>query len=269
MADGRRLGVLMKIIRTTLLALALTVPGAAQRIPGTGDRGAAAEGFFEIRARVDGEVILQVKGTDITHRVVSGRALQLERSTYSQPIPPAVFGVFELERLDGRGRVELVERPLLSNDYTAIIRVDDDDGGADDYHLRLDWTWNPDDPLRPPRGGTVDGRAGIDLQRAFGSREGYFEFAGRVDHVTAVSISGQRVRSEDFGGQRLRDGRYDWSSPIPAAPVDIELVNVRGRGRVELVETPWEGNGYTAVVRIEDLSGGAADYGFELIWRRR
>ncbi len=245
----------------------LAVPASAQRIPGTDDR--AAEGFFEIRARIDGEVILQVKGTDITHRVVSGRALQLERSTYSQPIPEAVFGIFELERLDGRGRVELVERPLLSNDYTAIIRVRDDDGGADDYHLRLDWTWNPDDPLRPPPGRNVGGRAGIDLPRLFGPREGYFEFSGRVDHVTAISISGERVRSEDFGGQRLRDGFYDWSSPMPAAPVDIELVNVRGRGRVELVESPWEGNGYTAVVRIEDLNGGAADYSFELVWRQR
>ena len=78
-----------------------------------------------------------------------------------------------------------------------------------------------------------------------------------------------RQTCEHFAGRRLRDGRFNLSDPLPSSPMDIELTDVRGRGRIELVEKPWEGNGYKAVVLIEDERGGAADYSFDLVWRKR
>jgi hypothetical protein len=220
---------------------------------------------------VDGEVFLYVKGAEVSHLIVSGQALRVERSTYSQPIPEAEFGIFELDKVDGRGRADLFEAPHRDNDYTAIIRVNDDRGGNDLYHLRLNWTWNPDNPNRPPRVREVrrDDFPGFEFPDFSGSRSGELDFRGRVDQVTAVTIRGDRVGTEDFAGRRLRDGEFNLSGRLPSVPVDIELEDVRGRGQVELVEVPWEGNGYTAVVRIEDAAGGAADYRFTLVWRRR
>ncbi len=263
----------MKFIVTTLLALVLTVPTLAQRPlegnPSSRSAGRTSEGAFDIYARIDGEVFLYIKGTDLTHLIVSGGPPRVDRTTYSQSIPEAAFGIFELDKIDGRGRVQLFEAPLPSNDYTAIIRIHDEDSGPDSYHLRLNWTWNPDDPTRPPRGGDTGNFSRIDSPRFYEPREGHFDFSGRVDQITAVTIRGQRARSEDFAGRQLRNGHFDLSSPLPSSPMDIELVNVRGRGRVELMEKPWEGNGYTAVVLIEDERGGAADYSFNLVWRRR
>ena len=263
----------MKFIVTTLLAFALTVPASAQRRPEGNRRslstGGASEGVFDLYVRVDGEVFIYVKGTDVTHSRVSGGPLTLERYSYSQSVPEATFGLFELNKIDGRGRAELFEVPLPSNDYTAIIRVHDEDGGPDSYHLRLNWTWNPDDPTRPPRLGHNRDFSRIDSPGFHGTRQGNFEFRGRVDQLTAITIRGQRVRSEDLAGRRLLNGHFDLSGPLPSAPMDIELINAHGRGRVELVEKPWEGNGYTAVVRIEDARGGAADYSFSLAWRQR
>jgi hypothetical protein len=37
---------------------------------------------------------------------------------------------------------------------------------------------------------------------------------------------------------------------------------------VVLLERPWQGNDFTAVVRVEDPSGGDDRYHFLLQWRR-
>jgi hypothetical protein len=267
----------MKFLLSSLVAFTLAGPSPA---PPVQDRVEAtrssrydprsSEGLFEIHARVDGEAFIYVRGSETTHLIVSGGPVSIERSVYSQPIPEAAFGRFDFEKVDGRGSAELYEAPLLSNDYTAIIRVNDDDGGADTYHLRLNWTWNPSNPSQPPRapdqrlGGSGGfGNAGRDSSLP---GRGEFRFTGRVDHVTAVIIRGGQVRFEDFGGRRLRDGRYELDRSLPNATVDVRIVDARGRGRIEVVEQPWEGNGYTAVIRIEDSSGGDAEYTFGLEW---
>jgi hypothetical protein len=62
---------------------------------------------------------------------------------------------------------------------------------------------------------------------------------------------------------------FAFSQPLPDRHFEsFELVDVQGRGRVDLVEEPWEGNDYTAVVRIEDERGGSAEYSFRLVWTR-
>ena len=259
----------MTLILSSLLALGLIGPQPVQR-PLDADRVSpfnepAAEGVLDIRLRVDGEVFVYLKESEVSQRIVSGGPLMVERLTFSQPIPRAPLGRFELDKREGRGDVELFEVPSRDNDYTATIRIDDDGGGSDLYHLRLSWSLNREDRNRG-RGFGDSSRTGFfDI----GLGRGVFSFRGRVDHVTAITIRGNRVRFEDFGGRRLRDERYDMTGPLPSASVDIDLRNVRGRGRVELVERPWEGNGYTAVVRIEDYSGGNADYSFDLEWGRR
>lgn len=44
-----------------------------------------------------------------------------------------------LNQTDGRGRVEVLERPSRWNDYRAVIRISDPDSGSDYYMFTLDW----------------------------------------------------------------------------------------------------------------------------------
>ena len=46
------------------------------------------------------------------------------------------------------------------------------------------------------------------------------------------------------------------------------MVEVEGREDVELVEKPWEGNKFTAVVLITDRQRGNSEYRFKLVWSR-
>jgi hypothetical protein len=44
-----------------------------------------------------------------------------------------------VSKLAGRGKVELVETPSEENGYTAVIRIEDPQDGADTYRIRLNW----------------------------------------------------------------------------------------------------------------------------------
>jgi hypothetical protein len=167
--------------------------------------------------------------------------------------------------------VTLVEPPGPVNNYTAIIRINDRNAGADFYHIRLDWTWNPGNPSRPPNGRfsrplNSTNNDPNDYRR---SRDGFFTFQGRVDDVAVLYIRSDQVREEDLNGRPIRNERFEFSQPLPSTRLrSIELAEVSGRGQVELIEKPWEGNRYTAVVRISDPQSGNGRYSFRLVWQR-
>ena len=230
-----------------------------------------AEGAFDVLVHVDGEAFIYVKDTELTYLPLSGAPIRDAGSNYSQGIPQAVFGSFNMVKIAGRGDVSLHESPGPNNDYTAIIRVNDRQSGANLYHIRLDWTWNPANPRVPPSGRysrPLDSRTNdsSDYKR---SRNGSFEFRGNVDDVTVLYIRSDQVRAEDIAGKPIRKDRFRFSQPLPAERLkSIELTEVSGRGQVELVEKPWEGNRFQAVIRITDRQRGNAPYSFKLTWRR-
>jgi hypothetical protein len=238
----------------------------------TGYNPRAPEGLFDLITYVDGEAIVYIKDTGIHYLLLSGNPLQDSGSNYTQPIPRAVFGSFTMEKIAGRGTVTLVEEPNPRNEYTAVVRINDDKAGRELYHVRLRWSWNPSNPSRPPGGAAysqpLDSRDNHP-DRYDRDREGEFQFRGRVDGVTVLHIHADQVRSEVLTGQPVRDQKFQFSQPLPTTTLrEIALTEIVGRGRVELVEKPWEGNRYTAVVRITDNSPGEGQYTFKLAWRR-
>lgn len=96
-----------------------------------------------------------------------------------------------------------------------------------------------------------------------------FRWEGIVDGTTFIYIQGRQVRVETRSGLPVQRQRYNFSDPLPRASVQLGLEVFNGRGRVRLAETPRASNGFTAVVRIEDNSGGRDTYGFELQWNDR
>jgi len=232
----------------------------------------APQGLFDLITYVDGEAIIYIKDTGIHYLMLSGSPLQDAGSNYTQPIPHAAFSSFTMEKIAGRGTVTLVEQPNPGNDFNAVVRINDTKGGRDLYHVRLRWSWNPSNPSRPTGGAVYAPPLDSHDNRSDHydhAREGEFSFRGRVDGVTVLHIHADQVRSEVLSGQPVRDQRFQFSQPMPTGSLrEIALTDVSGRGKVELVEKPWEGNRYTAVVRITDNSPGEGQYSFRLTWRR-
>jgi len=52
---------------------------------------------------------------------------------------PAWQGNISVRRLKARGGARVLQQPLPSNNYTAVIQIEDRDGGSDDYNLEIDW----------------------------------------------------------------------------------------------------------------------------------
>jgi hypothetical protein len=268
----------MRSAATLVLVSALTLSAAQDNqfvplpsFPAPGYNQRTAEGIYDILVQVDGEAFLYVQDKNLKYLPLSGGPLQDKGTNYTQAIPRAVFNSFSIHKNAGRGAVDLYEEPNPKNDYTAVIRVTDKNPGSDFYAIQLRWSWNPANPMQP-LGGRVsrplenrDNDPG-DYRRG---REGSFQFRGTVDDVTVLRITSDRVRAEDLAGRPLRNDEFSFSQPLPNARVrSIQLVDVEGRGDVELVEKPWEGNRFTAVVIVSDPQRGASSYSFRLAWSR-
>jgi len=296
----------MRFLSALLLVSLLPLTAAAQEF--AGDRGPrydprAGVGSYDVLVYVDGEALVNVSETRVRAQTLSGSPVQNAGSNYTQPLPKAVYGDFYMEKIAGRGNVTLAEGPKSLNNFTAVLRINDDKPGRDLYHIRISWSWNPADPSKPPytgngttansgnRGGNSNsgwddhygnggygnnngnnGRGNNNGNNGRGNsndREGVVEFKGRVDGVTVLHIRGDQIRVENLSGLALRDQSFRFSGPIPTMNLrEISLVESVGRGRIELVEKPWDGNRYTAVVRISDSSNGSGQYSFKLAWRR-
>ena len=259
----------VKLSVALALALAVAQTAAAQVIrarPGRNYDTPLVSGTFDVRVYVDGEVDLVIRGGDIGSEVFSGRPIRDAGSEYSSPLPRIEFTRFDVQRVDGRGKVELLEEPSRRNGYTARIRVEDRSGGEDRYHVRITWEVPQSFTQRAnpsnPRFETYRGRRGVyslpgDRLYAGGSSgfdnalEGRFEFRGRVDDEAIFYIRRDQATAEAVRGRRVDAERVQFSQPLPDRALRAFQIRKReGRGNVELLEEPTRENGWTAVVRI-------------------
>ena len=90
-------------------------------------------------ARVDGMVELEVSGNQIFARAINGQPVTDQRVRIDGYMPRRNLNI-QVNKIRGRGRVDVIQQPNPGNNYRAIIRIDDRQGGADDYEL--DITWN-------------------------------------------------------------------------------------------------------------------------------
>ena len=101
------------------------------------------------------------------------------------------------------------------------------------------------------------------------AENGTFEFQGCVDGTVRIRIRGDRVVAESTGGRPLAVERFSFTQPVPAARVgDMSVETKDGRGKVVLLEKPWEGNDFVAVVQISDPKSGDDGYHFLLTWKK-
>ncbi len=99
----------------------------------------ADNGLFEFRGRVDGTVRIRIRGDRVLAESTGGRPLEVERFSFTQPLPSSRVGDMSVERKDGRGQVVLLERPWEGNHFMAVVEISDPKAGDDRYHFRLTW----------------------------------------------------------------------------------------------------------------------------------
>lgn len=98
----------------------------------------AKEGTCEWEARVDGSVVVTLRGDQAEYQELSGQPVAGPTLRCSAGLPGLAAEV-EVEKKAGRGSVRLAEAPSESNGFVARIQVDDPKGGSDRYRVVVKW----------------------------------------------------------------------------------------------------------------------------------
>lgn len=99
---------------------------------------AYSSGKVSWRGRVDSRTIIRITGEDvesIDEWKTGLTNVSFEVAGYLAARP----GTVRVNKREGRGDVSILEQPSARNDYTAVILVFDEDGGADDYEVDIEW----------------------------------------------------------------------------------------------------------------------------------
>jgi hypothetical protein len=231
------------------------------------DQSYRGPGTMTWRGRVDDYVELNIQGNRVRSREREGSQTLNEQVSFSNPLPRADVTV-SVRKRNGRGQVSVVQQPNQSNNYTAIIKIDDNQGGADDYEIEMEWNGTYDSRnygvYDRSRNDGIYGRSGNEQSY---SGPGTMTWRGRVDDYVELNIQGNRVRSREKEGSQTLNEQVSFSNPFPRANVTVSVRKRNGRGRVSVVQQPNQSNNYTAIVKIDDDKGGADDYEIEMEWR--
>ena len=201
------------------------------------------------QGQVEGVATLYIRGKQVDAGGKRSSALR-QHFHFSHRLPDARVEV-RLEKLEGRGHVQIVEQPRLDNSYTLAVRIEDRQPGGAPYSLAFYWDAERD-------------RA----ENREMSRGGRLTWKGRVDDEVIVSCRQSACESNATSGAPVLRESCRFSQPLPDAEVEVNLEKTDGRGSIRLIEPPLEKNGYTARVLIRDPESGASDYSFTLRWTR-
>lgn len=102
----------------------------------SGDNSASGRAFW--RGTVDKEVRLVIKDRYIETRLISGNPYSEGTFSFTSPLPTRNVSV-EVNKKKGRGNVRVLQQPRRNNDYTAIVQIYDEGGGAREYELEIYW----------------------------------------------------------------------------------------------------------------------------------
>ena len=132
-----------KIILFTLLSLfVLSFPALAQdgenRDLSTRNENAQVTGRAFWRGMVDAKVHLIIQDFSLTVNTLEGTAYPDGVSSFTASLPRRNVSV-GVNKTKGRGTAVVIQQPTRENDFTAIIEIVDDKGGAKEYQLEIFW----------------------------------------------------------------------------------------------------------------------------------
>ncbi|HYO79885.1 MAG TPA: hypothetical protein VES20_00665 [Bryobacteraceae bacterium] len=241
------------------------------------DRDASGEVTWS--GNVDHEAIVEFRARRASTRTLRGAPVAGARSDFSSALPRRETDV-RLEKLEGRGDIELAEQPSADNGYAAVVRIRDNEGGAGQYAFRL--VWDGDDSGYSQSSSTDSrGRStstGGILTPGGSSNAGYgaygssgsMRWAGQVDGRVRVHVHNNRAWTSRVSGGEVVNERVDFGgAAMPRADIgDVAVRKLNGRGDVRVVQQPLNANGHTLIFEIDDRDGGADNYEVEVVWSR-
>jgi hypothetical protein len=102
------------------------------------DRSASEHGSFHWRGRVDGSDLIELRRDQVTVRHVQAQPITEIDYDVRSPLPLRPVTV-QLNKLRGRGKVEITQQPSAANNYTVIVFIEDNQGSNDVYEFELSW----------------------------------------------------------------------------------------------------------------------------------
>ena len=200
------------------------------------------------KGAVQGLVTLYIKGKRVEAEEKGGSITQ-QHFRFRHGLPEGNVHP-RLEKIEGRGYVQVVEPPHADNNYTLVVRIEDRQGGSAPYSLAFYWDDNRMENSRELSGG------------------GRLKWKGRIHDEVIVSCHESTCEASAISGSLPLREDYKFSKPLPLSDVEVNLEKIEGRGEIRLLDPPLEKNGYTARVLIRDRENGASDYSFTLTWGR-
>ena len=204
--------------------------------------------FCHWRGEVDGTDMIRIKGGAISVTHVRAMPIENARSDFSAPLPSAKQEVY-LQVEQGRGTVEIIQQPASTNDYTAVIRLDDGRfSGSAVYDIYVFWKKGVETSYQSPE----------DMD---------FLWEGYVDGSDRVTIRGMSAQVEHLKAQSPTSVQFKFQKAVPQREQTVALQVFKGRGQVTILEQPTRQNGYTVKVLVDDSEkGGSSFYQFGLRW---
>jgi hypothetical protein len=246
----------------SVLAVPSTLPA---QLPRTQTMSAQEQPLGIFRGRVDKEVRLTLRGGDVSSTTLSGTELRA-RYRLTSPLPQQE-GTVRVALEAGRGDVSVIQQPNASNGYTAIVRVYDRSGGADQYRFSTYFTPTLDTRVGRGRGAYGRGRGGYNNNNLPA-----LHWSGDVDGVLELTWRGGTVQSRAYSGRPARSVTLTNTGDVTAvmngnANAQVQVTPRQGRGQVEIVQQPTAANRYTTRIRITDPQAGYGHYEFDALWR--
>ena len=91
------------------------------------------------RGMVDNKVHLVIKGDALEQRTIEGQDKVAGKYSFTAPLPQRAVTV-GFVRKEGRSKkIRIVQQPAADNEFTAIVEIHDDGGGAREYQLEIFW----------------------------------------------------------------------------------------------------------------------------------
>jgi len=257
----------------------------AQIRGGGGDRGKCT-----LEVDVDGVAEIEIKGDEGRMRTLSGAPSIWRRMECNQPLPQNPLE-FRFSGVDGRGRQTLLRDPA-SNRGTAVVRIEDPQGGREGYTFDIEWRGAGGNDYRGDGGGGRgdgglgrgdggDGR-GVDQGRDDGYRgdrdgrwndeirftgrgDGYFKnFRGPDDRLYDCEVSVDRRGMVRVTFQNDRRSRSTFTGRLTRFDRYLVVADMSGRGVRGSMEIRLNGRD-----RVSEISMSAEGWErFELRWRQ-
>ncbi len=139
--EGGATAELLAAIATATVTLP-PIPEGFEPLPvarATGYNEQALQGRLDLRVHVDDTVEIHLQGERILWKTLKGADGKDAGTEATQSFPMGPLRNLDVTKRDGRGQFVVMQKPTAENNFAMIIRVYDPKGGADRYHLRIDW----------------------------------------------------------------------------------------------------------------------------------